>query len=47
MNLRHARVLSEAWRRKFNEATRKKCWFGLAPAVYARQLAMKAVTVKS
>lgn len=45
MNLQHARVLIEAWRREYNEERPKKALGGLTPAAYARQLAIKAVTV--
>ena len=45
MNLRHARILIEAWRREYNEERPKKALGGLTPAAYARQLAMNAVTV--
>jgi len=45
LNLHHARVLIEAWRREYNEERPKKALGGLTPAAYARQLAMKAVTV--
>jgi putative transposase len=45
MNLQHAKVLIEAWRREYNEERPKKALGGLTPAAYARQLAMKAVTV--
>lgn len=45
LNLRHAQVLIEAWRREYNEERPKKVLGGLTPAAYARQLAMKEVTV--
>lgn len=45
LNLHHARVLIEAWRREYNEERPKKALGGLTPAAYARQLAMNAVTV--
>lgn len=45
INLHHARVLIEAWRKEYNEERPKKALGGLTPAAYARQLAMKAVTV--
>lgn len=45
LNLQHAGVLIEAWRREYNEERPKKALGGLTPAAYARQLAMKAVTV--
>lgn len=45
LNLHHARILIEAWRREYNEERPKKALGGLTPAAYARQLAMKAVTL--
>lgn len=45
LNLHHARVLIEAWRKEYNEERPKKALGGLTPAAYARQLAMKAVTL--
>jgi len=45
LNLHHAKVLIEVWRREYNEERPKKALGGLTPAAYARQLAMKAVTL--
>lgn len=45
LNLHHARILIEAWRKEYNEERPKKALGGLTPAAYARQLAMKAVTL--
>jgi transposase InsO family protein len=45
LNLHHARVLIEAWRKEYNEERPKKVLGGLTPTAYARQLALKAVTV--
>jgi putative transposase len=45
LNLHHAKVLIEAWRREYNEERPKKALGGLTPAAYARQLAIKAVTL--
>ena len=45
MNLHHARILIEAWRREYNEERPKKALGGLTPAAYAQQLAMKAVNI--
>ncbi len=45
INLDHARVLMEAWRREYNEERPKKTLGGLTPVAYARQLAAKTVTV--
>lgn len=41
LNLEHAKVLIEAWRREYNEERPKKALGGLTPAAYAKQLAMK------
>lgn len=45
MNLAHAKVIIEAWRREYNEERPKKALGGLTPAAYAKQLAMKAVNI--
>ena len=45
LNLDHARVIIEAWRREYNEERPKKALNGLAPAEYARQLTAKPATV--
>lgn len=45
INLHHARVLIEVWRKEYNEERPKKALGGLTPAAYARQLAMKTVTL--
>ena len=45
LNLAHAQVLIEAWRREYNEERPKKALGGLTPAAYARQLAEKSATV--
>ena len=45
LNLDHARVIIEAWRREYNEERPKKALGGLTPAAYAKQLAAKSVTV--
>lgn len=45
LNLHHAGVLIEAWRREYNEERPKKALGGLTPAAYARQLARSTVTV--
>ncbi len=45
LNLAHARVLIEAWRREYNEERPKKALGGLTPAAYARQLAERSATV--
>lgn len=45
ITLAHAQVLIEAWRREYNEERPKKALGGLTPTAYARQLAVKPVTV--
>lgn len=45
LNLEHAQVLIEAWRREYNEERPKKALGGLTPTAYARQLAEKSATV--
>lgn len=45
LNLDHARVIIEAWRREYNEERPKKALGGLTPAAYARQLAERSATV--
>ena len=44
-SLAHARAVIEAWRREYNEERPKKSLGGLTPAQYAKQLAIKAVTM--
>jgi putative transposase len=44
-SLAHARTVIEAWRREYNEERPKKSLGGLTPAEYAKQLAIKAVTM--
>lgn len=44
-SLRHARVVIEDWRREYNERRPKKSLGGLTPALYAKQLAEKALTM--
>jgi putative transposase len=44
-SLAHAQVVIESWRREYNEERPKKALSGLTPAAYAKQLAMKTVTV--
>lgn len=44
-SLEHARVEIERWRREYNEERPKKSLGGLTPAQYAKQLAVKAVTI--
>jgi putative transposase len=41
----HARAVIEAWRCEYNEERPKKSLGGLTPAQYAKQLAIKAVTM--
>ena len=44
-SLAHARAVIEAWRCEYNEERPKKSLGGLTPAQYAKQLAIKAVTM--
>jgi transposase InsO family protein len=44
-SLAHARVEIERWRREYNEERPKKALGGLTPALYAKQLAGKALTM--
>ena len=44
-SLAHARTVIEAWRCEYNEERPKKSLGGLTPAQYAKQLAIKAVTM--
>jgi hypothetical protein len=45
VSLAHAKTMIEVWRREFNEERPKKVLGGLTPSDYARQLAVKSVTV--
>ena len=45
LNLAHAQILIEVWRREYNEERPKKALGGLTPAAYARQLAERSGTV--
>jgi len=45
INLAHARVVIEAWRREYNEERPKRILGGLTPAAYAQQLAARAATM--
>ncbi len=45
ISLAHARAEIERWRREYNEERPKKSLGGLPPAVYAKQLADKALTM--
>jgi transposase InsO family protein len=44
-SLAHARTVIETWRREYNEERPKKSLGGLTPAQYAKQLAIKAITM--
>jgi transposase InsO family protein len=44
-SLSHARALIETWRCEYNEERPKKSLGGLTPAQYAKQLAIKVVTM--
>lgn len=45
LNLEHAKVIIETWRREYNDERPKKALGGLTPAAYARQLAERSATV--
>ena len=45
MSLAHARALIEIWRREYNEERPTRSLGGLTPAQFAKQLAIKAVTM--
>lgn len=45
LNLDHARVIIETWRREYSEERPKKALGGLTPTEYARQLTTKSSTV--
>lgn len=44
-SLAHAKTVIEGWRHEYNEERPKKSLGGLTPAAYAKQLAIKAVTM--
>jgi putative transposase len=44
-SIAHARAVIEAWRREYNEERPKMSLGGLTPSQYAKQLAIKAVTM--
>lgn len=44
-SLLHARTVIEDWRKEYNEERPKKSLGGLTPAQYAKQLAIKAITM--
>jgi putative transposase len=44
-SLSHARTVIETWRREYNEERPKKSLSAMTSAQYARQLAIKAVTM--
>lgn len=44
-SLAHAKVVIEAWRREYNEERPKKALGGLTPALYAKQLTEKVITM--
>ena len=44
-SLDHAKRVIETWRREYNEERPKRSLGGLTPAQYAKQLAIKAVTM--
>ena len=45
LTLAHAQAIIETWRKEYNEERPKKALGGLTPAAYAKQLAVKSVTV--
>jgi transposase InsO family protein len=45
LNLEHAQVIIETWRKEYREERPKKALGGLTPAAYARQLAERSATV--
>jgi len=45
LNLDHAKVIIEAWRKEYNDERPKKALGGLTPSAYARQLAERSATV--
>ena len=45
VSLAHARTVIEDWRREYNEQRPKKTLGGLTPALYARRMAEKALTL--
>lgn len=45
LNLEHAKVIIEAWRKEYNDERPKKALGGLTPSAYARQLAERSATV--
>jgi len=45
MSLAHARTVIEAWRREYNDERPKRSLGGLTPTQFAKQLAIKAVTM--
>jgi putative transposase len=45
MSLAHARAVIETWRREYNEERPKESLGGLTPTQFAKQLAIKAVTM--
>jgi len=47
MSLAHARTEIERWRREYNEERPKKSLGGITPAIYAKQLAAKALTMST
>jgi transposase InsO family protein len=44
-SLAHAKTVIETWRQEYNEERPKKSLGGMTPAAYAKQLAIKAVTI--
>jgi transposase InsO family protein len=44
-SLQHAKIIIDAWRREYNEERPKKSLGGLPPAVYAKSLIQKSMTL--
>jgi transposase InsO family protein len=45
VSLAHARTVIETWRREYNEERPKKSLAGMTPSQYAKQLAMRPITM--
>lgn len=46
-SLHHAKAVTEAWRREYNEERPEKGFGGLTPSAYAKKLASKVGIVSS
>ncbi len=45
VSLAHTRTVIEAWRREYNEERPNKSLAGMTPSQYAKQLAMRPITM--